>query len=207
MKYSPYSILSEKYGLIDEATTYQLPFSPNYYMADFYMLSLISTIDFDRLLQPTPANPQGVVSAIRGEKYKDDIDYAKSVLYPRLQQIILEDTFYSITCEAYHAAEFLIARGDRDVSIAIPTWYKQLIRYVVKYVDTNTFDSDRDERGSGSSEEEKSYPQKYEAVIKFLKSKGISKRSYIEMTTTLFREENIWEESYGGEAWAQIGDA
>lgn len=207
MKYSPYSILSEKYGLIDEATTYQLPFSPNYYMADFYMLSLISTIDFDRLLQPTPANPQGIVSAIRGEKYKDDIDYAKSVLYPRLQQIILEDTFYSITCEAYHAAEFLIARGDRDVSIAIPTWYKQLIRYVVKYVDTNTFDSDRDERGSGSSEEEKSYPQKYEAVIKFLKSKGISKRSYIEMTTTLFREENIWEESYGGEAWAQIGDA
>lgn len=207
MKYSPYSILSEKYGLVNEATTYQLPSSPKYYMADFYMLSLISTIDFDRLLQPTPANPQGIVSAIRGEKYKDDIDYAKSILYPRLQQIILEDTFYSITCEAYHAAEFLIARGDRDISIAIPSWYKQLMRYVVKYVDTNTFDRDRNERGSNSSEEEKSYPQKYEAVIDFLKSKGISKRSYIDITTKLFRENNIWEESYGGEAWARIGDA
>ncbi len=208
MKYSPYSVLFEKYGLIDEATTYQLPSSPKYYMADFYMLSLISTIDFDRLLQPTPANPQGVISAIRGEKYKDDIDYAKSILYPRLQKIILEDTFYSITCEAYHAAEILTSReSNYEVTSVMPVWYKQLMRYVTKYVDTNTFDSDRDERGSGSTEEEKSYPQKYDAVIKFLTSKGISKTSYIEITTKLFRDDNIWEESYGGEAWARIGDA
>jgi len=203
-----YKVLYEKYSLIDEATTYQLPSSPKYYMADFYMLSLISTIDFDRLLQPTPANPQGVVSAIRGEKYKDDIDYAKSILYPRLQKIILEDTFYSITCEAYHAAEILTSReSNYEVTSVMPVWYKQLMRYVVKYVDTSTFDSDRDERGSGSSEEEKSYPQKYEAVIKFLTSKGISKTSYIDITTKLFRDDNIWEESYGGEAWARIGDA
>ena len=65
-----YKVLYEKYSLIDEATTYQLPSSPKYYMADFYMLSLISTIDFDRLLQPTPANPQGVVSAIEEKSIK-----------------------------------------------------------------------------------------------------------------------------------------
>ncbi len=211
MKYSPYSILFEKYDLVNEATTYQLPSSPKYYMADFYMLSLISTIDFDRLLQPTPANPQGVISAIRGEKYKDDIDYAKSVLYPRLQKIILEDTFYSITCEAYHAAEILTSQeSNYEVTSVMPTWYKQLMRYVIKYINTNTFDSDRDQRGSGSSvREEKSYPQKYEAVIKFLTSKGISKTSYIEITTKLFRDDNVWVDntSYGGEAWAQIGEA
>jgi hypothetical protein len=212
MPYS-YNVLTEKYGLIDEATTYQLPSSPKYYMADFYMLSLISTIDFDRLLQPTPANPQGIVSAIRGEKYKDDIDYAKSVLFPRLQQIILEDTFFSITCEAYHAAEILINQNsygeiDYDEVIAeLPVWYKQLMRYVIKYVDKHGSERDRVRRNDISSEERSTYTLKYKAVAEFLKSKGIPKRSYIEITTKLFREDNFWEESYGGEPWAQIGEA
>ncbi len=52
MKYSPYSVLFEKYGLIDEATTYQLPSSPKYYMAELKIPTETVTLPSKGLLYP-----------------------------------------------------------------------------------------------------------------------------------------------------------
>ena len=200
--------------LVVEGVTYKLPSSPEYWMADFYMLSFISTIDFDALLKPSIQRPQGIVSAIRGEKYKEDIQYAKETLYPALKSQMLNDTFYAIVTELRHAFEPLailkpwqlagedvpktIMRGKKMEQVQdrlenIPPWFFQMAKdYRAMY------------KGKDLFEKSESYYRTYKFVVDWLTKNNISFAQLVTAGENVFSIWTIWEEEYGGSAWSNI---
>lgn len=200
--------------LIVEGVTYKLPSSPQYWMADFYMLSFISTINFDALLKPSIQRPQGIVSAIRGEKYKEDIQYAKETLFPALKTQMLNDTFYAIVTELRHAFEPLALlkpwqlagkdvpktaeRGKEMEQIQnrlenIPPWFYQMAKdYRATY------------KGKDLFEKSESYYRAYKFVVGWLTKNNISFARLVTAAENVFSIWTIWDEEYGGSAWSNI---
>ena len=200
--------------LVVEGVTYKLPSSPEYWMADFYMLSFISTINFDALLKPSIQRPQGIVSAIRGEKYKEDIQYAKETLYPALKSQMLNDTFYAIVTELRHAFEPLallkpwqlagedvpndVMRGKKMEQVKarlenIPPWFYQMAKdYHAKY------------KGKDLYEKSESYLRAYRFVVDWLTKNNISFARLVTAAENVFSIWTIWESEYGGSAWSNI---
>lgn len=186
-------------SLLTEAVTYQVPASPNYWMADFYMLSFISTIDFDALLKPSLKAPQGITSAIRGERYQADIRYAEETLYPFLKKEILKDTFFSIVCESAHGLS--LVHQSNWLRQHYPTWVRELARKGrAEYL--------------GDDDEEEKYQERYYYITTRLKELGITTETYVRFCESIFNlkegddpESLGWDEGYGGKAWADICEA
>ena len=200
----------KSFYLLNEGVTYTLPASPRYLMADFYILSFIDSIDFESLAsRPSPTNPSGMASALRGEKYREDIKYAKSVLYPFLQKTILADTFFSICCEGSYALLITDSNGmyfgkdsvDKDFIRALPLWYKALARAYEQAHGKATHDE------SARYETEKSnYLDRYTTINNYLKENGKSKTEFVQVTMKVFNHTILWSSQYGGTAWGAICD-
>lgn len=186
-------------------------------MADFYMLSYISTINFDALLRPSLQNPNGLASAIRGDKYKDDIIYAKEKLFPELKKQILDDTFFAIVSEARHSFEALSTLKkwqivgsiydpsregkpipDLELKVnKIPSWYLKLAKYYYNFLSsTDTTESDKFEN----------YERAFNIVNNWLTENKITRGQFVEATKNVFSIWSLWEDQYGGEAWVNISN-
>lgn len=176
-------------------------------MADFYMLAYISTIDFNQLLKPSISKPAGITSAIRGERYKNDIEYAKTILYPKLQRIILDDTFFSIVCEGTYVLQ-MVATGkgpagggfgpldnklkDKQALKAITS--AKLRKLALEFNKIKTTDE----------EEYSDYKARYKYVTELMQSGGMSQYEFVKACESIFSLETLWPENYGGEPWVQV---
>ena len=198
------------YTLLKEGVTYKLPATPRVYMADFYMLSFLKDLNFtDISYRSTSKHAQGFAGALRGHDYKEDIDYAVTLLYPALQKIIIKDSFFSICCEASHALR--IMAGDEELPKSatspgrVPKWYNKIaLAYNAMYSG-----DELDENRSIRSAQNKGF-NKYEVHTKYIKELlakyGVSDEEFVRANEIVFNDEDFWMymESYGGKAWGAI---
>ena len=193
---------------LKESVSYQPPSSPKYLMADFYMLAYISTIDFDQLLKPSISNPAGITSAIRGERYKDDIEHAKTVLYPRLQRIILDDTFFSIVCEGTYALQ-IVATGRSPFYAATNDSIDDRLedRQTLKNTVGAKFRRlalEFEKIGNTDQEGFSEYKARYQVVTDLMQSVGMDQYEFVKTCEGIFGLKTFWSDSYGGGAWVQV---
>ena len=177
-------------------------------MADFYMLAYISTIDFDQLLKPSISNPAGITSAIRGERYKDDIEHAKTVLYPRLQRIILDDTIFSIVCEGTNALQIVATGrspfyGATNDSIDDRLEDRQTLKNTVS-AKFRRLALEFEKIGNTEEEGFSDYKVRYNVVTDLMQSVGMDQYEFVKTCEGIFGLKTFWSDSYGGGAWVQV---
>ena len=175
-------------GILNE--DYLVSRDPEKILFDFYVLGYINTINLD-------VTSKGYAGSFIGkdpEELKSLIEDAENKLLPYLKEEILDAVFYSLGCEIRHAdvedlesAASHDAETDNNYEYFKKTWpilnkYFSIIRKMGVASDSNSRDASN-------------------RIIKRLVK---NKPDFVEGMKFIFDQDYAWDESYGGEAWANI---
>jgi hypothetical protein len=179
------------------SVTYDLPHDPKVTMADFYVLSYLETMPFDKIFASSVNSPDRI-RGLRYKEYENDLDYAKRIFYPNLQEKLLDAVYFAIAAEFRHGLDNKQPKEIQDNPL-----YQQFIKY------HSAYKAGYENRKPGEDAELKgqsdSYETSYAALRRAADKLGWTRTQVVSFAQTLFSK-GRWNSAYGGRAWAGIAD-
>lgn len=181
---------------------YSIPQNPKEMLYDFYILNLLPDSEYGFKGELIYKNPELL----------QEIKLAKSQILQQLKNKFLEDVFFTICCELRHLwqneqdyHDMLSVNGIRQYNKPLSGKAEEYRKILLKFRDDFYKNSENQQKYKNIITESKGIKSGYD--LAFLAGKETPNKYEFIKAAELAFQNGRWEESYGGESWAEICDA